>query len=553
MPDIKTKETVRDIKVLDRSRIVSEHMKKALIHAKDTAQNLMDDGQITPEEYASDRIKYAAQEAANSAGNAVSSGMRRAKNRLRRSDKTVHRGANEKTRRARRPEPVQTAIKQSPRSAGTQTIKTRDRVSKAVGGARKPARQVKTAAKTQGKAIKTATKSARAAKQASVQTAKATAKMAEQARRAAYATAKTAKAIATALAKAVKAIIAAMKELGTAIAAGGWVSVIVIVVILVVGIIAGSVYGLFLSNEDTGTGMRMRDAVAMINNEYQTEIQRIKAENTHDDVELTGSRAIWKDVLAVYAVKVIADPEKPQEVASMDEEKYQILRQVFWDMNEITWHVETITETVTEEETDEDGNPVVTETTRTSLHINVKHRTPEEMAEEYGFTDEQRILLMELLSEENESLWSSAFYGVNGDGNIVDVARSQVGNTGETYWSYMGFHGRVEWCACFVSWCANECGYIESDIIPRFSLCESGANWFKDRSRWLDAGDIPTPGSIIFFDWNHNGETDHVGIVEKVEGSTVWTVEGNSNDSVEENSYSITSSSIYGYGIPDYA
>ena len=102
---------------------------------------------------------------------------------------------------------------------------------------------------------------------------------------------------------------------------------------------------------------------------------------------------------------------------------------------------------------------------------------------------------------------------------IVDVARSQLGNVGgEPYWSWYGFPSRVEWCACFVSWCADQCGYIDSGIIPRFSGCEQGVSWFQARNLWQDGSATPTSGAIIFFDWveddgTQDGSSDHVGIV----------------------------------------
>lgn len=163
-------------------------------------------------------------------------------------------------------------------------------------------------------------------------------------------------------------------------------------------------------------------------------------------------------------------------------------------------------------------------------------------------------LLSELLADENNSLWSQVLYGISvGDGEIVTVALSQVGNTGgQPYWSWYGFNSRVEWCACFVSWCANECGYIENGIIPKFAGCIQGSEWFKERGQWQDGSFTPEAGHIIFFDWEGDGLTDHVGIVERVENGTVYTVEGNSGDACRQNSYSIGSSVIYGYGIPAY-
>jgi len=136
---------------------------------------------------------------------------------------------------------------------------------------------------------------------------------------------------------------------------------------------------------------------------------------------------------------------------------------------------------------------------------------------------------------------------------IVEVALTQLGNEGgQPYWSWYGFDGRVEWCACFVSWCADQCGYIESGIIPKFAGCVDGSNWFKGNGQWQDRNYEPQAGDIIFFDWEGDGETDHVGIVEKCENGVVYTVEGNSGDACRQKQYTVGSSSIYGYGVPAY-
>ena len=125
----------------------------------------------------------------------------------------------------------------------------------------------------------------------------------------------------------------------------------------------------------------------------------------------------------------------------------------------------------------------------------------------------------------------------------------------DPYWSWYGFNSRVEWCACFVSWCANECGYIDAGVIPKYAGCVNGVQWFKDRGQWLDNSAEPTPGMIIFFDWASGGQdglSDHTGIVQKVENGRVYTVEGNSGDSVRQNSYPVGYYEILGYGAPAY-
>ena len=140
-----------------------------------------------------------------------------------------------------------------------------------------------------------------------------------------------------------------------------------------------------------------------------------------------------------------------------------------------------------------------------------------------------------------------------GNPQLVELAKRQGGNVGGyPYWSWYGFNSRVEWCACFVSWCADQCGYIESGLVPKFAGCVDGANWFKSNGKWQDRTYEPKVGDIIFFDWEGDGTTDHVGIVEKCENGTVYTVEGNSSDACKQRQYTVGSSNIYGYGIPAY-
>ena len=172
----------------------------------------------------------------------------------------------------------------------------------------------------------------------------------------------------------------------------------------------------------------------------------------------------------------------------------------------------------------------------------------------YGFNQEQKEYLAELLKDKNNQLWSQVLYGIGySDDQIVTVALSQVGNVGgQPYWSWYGFDSRVEWCACFVSWCANECGYIDAGIIPKYAGCVNGVQWFRDRGQWADGSYEPSPGTIIFFDWEGDGVTDHTGIVQRCENGTVYTVEGNSGDTCRTKTYPVGSSVIYGYGIPAY-
>ena len=144
----------------------------------------------------------------------------------------------------------------------------------------------------------------------------------------------------------------------------------------------------------------------------------------------------------------------------------------------------------------------------------------------------------------------SLFAGLFGNQQIVSVAMRQLGNSGgQKFWSWYGFDSRVEWCACFVSWCADKSGLIASGNVPKFSLCSDGVSWFQGQNKWQSGGTTPTAGMIIFFDWDHDGNSDHVGIVEKCEGGRVYTVEGNSSDQVRQRNYAVDYASIMGYGV----
>ena len=637
------------MKTVDRAADLGERMKKALVRTADQAQNLTDDGQVTPSEYAGDKLQYGMEDIASEAGHiVVDTGKgayrtgksaiqkfrekRRAEAEQRRQelenetpDTPVDEPADpvtpdqpgpatppespveeeivtpsgsqqRKTRMGKSPTGDGPKGKLNPAKDGTDAIQKEQQIK---GPARRRNSSIKTLQKTERtikqtsrtaeqsaktlersvkgtqKAVKTAEQSSKVTIKTAQETAKAAqksaqaaAKAAEKAVQIARATAKAAAAAAKAAAKAcvaaVKAIIAAVKELVAAIAAGGWVAVVIIIVIMLVALIVGSCFGIFFSSEDTGSPMTMKSVVQEINMDYQSSLDTIRNMTVHDKMETSGARAVWPEVLAIYAVKVNTDPNNPQDVASMDDAKKAMLKEIFWAMNQINSRVETTEETVLIESVDEDGNIVVTETTETvtTLYITVTHKTAMTMAYEYGFTEEQKQMLNELLQDENASMWAAVLYGIHSaDEQIVAVAESQIGNVGgQPYWSWYGFNSRVAWCACFVSWCANECGYIDAGVIPKFAGCVWGVDWFQDRGQWADGTATPVPGMIIFFDWDspdgesgpQDGLSDHVGIVQKVEDGYVYTIEGNTSDSCAQRRYRIGYYEILGYGIPAY-
>ena len=138
---------------------------------------------------------------------------------------------------------------------------------------------------------------------------------------------------------------------------------------------------------------------------------------------------------------------------------------------------------------------------------------------------------------------------VSEDVPIVLTAMTQLGSEGgEEYWSWYGFDYRVEWCACFASWCEDQCGYIEAGAAPKFAMVGDGATWFENRNQWIAADGEPAAGDLIFFDWDRDGYLDHVGIVSKVIDDKIFTVEGNSSDLCRQKRYHAGDPVISGYG-----
>lgn len=409
--------------------------------------------------------------------------------------------------------------KKPPKHTARRTIKTAERSSKwAVKTSRRSVTAVQQTVKASRKTVQTAVKTS----QRAVQTAHAAAK----------ASAATIKASVKAAATALKATAAAIQELTAAIAAGGWAVIAVVLVVCMAGLLIASPFGIFFMDGSNISGTESPSAIiAQLNQELDDKLSELQASGSYERVEIQGQPPEWRDVLAVYMVR-----------SSVGENRPDLLQEVFWDMTKITSESRTI-------EHPASGDSAAW--TETVLFITIKPRTVDDMRVFHQFSEQQNCFLDELLTEENQALWDKLLAG--GSGEIVSVALSQVGNVGgKPYWSWYGFDSHVNWCACFVSWCANECGYIETGIIPRFASCTAGSNWFKARDLWKPRGSTPNPGELIFFDWDADGLPDHVGIVERVENGTVYTVEGNSSDRCRQRSYSLGYSGIFGYGTPNY-
>lgn len=169
-------------------------------------------------------------------------------------------------------------------------------------------------------------------------------------------------------------------------------------------------------------------------------------------------------------------------------------------MNTITSKVEEVYKDI--ETTDESGSIKIEETKIKMLYIDITSKSLQEMIELYNLNTKQIEQLAELQKEEYNSIWSYILCGSSaGSNDIVEVAKQYIGNVGgQPFGTWYGFSSRVEWCACFISFCADKCGYIEQGIIPKFASCQSeGVNWFKTRGLWQDVGYMPRTRRYNFF------------------------------------------------------
>ena len=437
----------------------------------------------------------------------------------------------------------------------SQLIKTRRQWKKTIKTtARNAERTVKTTAKGTVKATEKGVKTAGATSKTAIKTTEQTAKAAQKTAKAiAKETAEATKATVRATIAAVKAIIAGTKALISALIAGGWVAIVIILIVVLLGC-AVSLFGggsestsytpvsaeveaytpliqkyakqygipeyvelikAVMMQESGGKGSDpMQAAEGSFNKKYPHEPNGIK------DPEYS----IECGVQELKAALVSAEVENPIDMGRI---KFALQGYNFGN-GYISWA-----------KTNYGGYS----------YANAVEFSAMQAAKlgwkKYGDTQYPAHVL-------RYYPYGRAFTS-GGNQAIVEVALTQLGNEGgEPYWSWYGFGGRVEWCACFASWCVDQCGYLESGIIPKFSLCSDGVDWFKGRGQWQDKNYEPQAGDLIFFDWGNDDSIDHVGIVEKCENGTVYTVEGNSGDACRQQSYSVGSGSIYGYGLPAY-
>ena len=299
----------------------------------------------------------------------------------------------------------------------------------------KDKRKVKSTVKNTKTTIKTSKEVAKKAEKTAKETIKASKRATQIAKETAKRTAQGVKVAIKTTISAIKTIIAGTKALVAAIVAGGWVAVIVIIVICLVALMCSSIFGIFFSSQKTSANsITMNTVVAECNQEFSDKLQSIQDSNPHDDYVLEGSMASWKDVLTVYTIKQ-SNGVNQQDVMTIDDNKKNVIKQIFWDMNSLTSEVRD--EMVTEQGTNADEMPKQVQ--KKVLHIKINTKTLEQMKNDYHFSSAQNKQLVELTDNKYASLWNGVIYGAADSGEYVNWRQAgqswsniKIGNTNST-------------------------------------------------------------------------------------------------------------------------
>lgn len=286
------------------------------------------------------------------------------------------------------------------------------------------------------KQLRTAANTVRQEKQAR-QAAQRTQGMLRRARQTAREGVETAQKAATVLRSAIRHLLAALQSLAVALVAGGWVTAFIVLLICLIALVVGSAYGIFFAAETPDeNAVTVQAAVEQLTEEYRDRLEEIENSVEYDRQEIEsndGSYAIaWQDVLAVFASQTAGDANGAA-VAYLDEDNVERLRTVLWDMNELDWRTEIQTREI--EQTNEDGESETATITETVLVIELTHHTPEEMRENYHFSDRQNEYLTLLSEEDTATLWGELLGGfVQGSGDLMAPGMDTVFADGALQW-----------------------------------------------------------------------------------------------------------------------
>ena len=399
MADIKVKDIAKKgVKTINKAVVQTERFKDYIVRTKEKAEETVSND-INSNEYASNKIKFATDSAFD--------------------------------------ESVNQFNKQGQKSF----MKTKENYQKSKAKIKqlkkkiKDKRKVKSTVKNTKTAIKTSKEVAKKTEKTAKETIKASKRTMQIAKETAKRTAQGVKVAIKTTISAIKAIIAGTKALVAAIVAGGWVAVIVIIVICLVALMCSSIFGIFFSSQKTSANsITMNTVVAECNQEFSDKLQSIQDSNPHDDYVLEGSMASWKDVLTVYTIKQ-SNGVNQQDVMTIDDNKKNVIKQIFWDMNSLTSEVKD--EMVTEQGTNADEMPKQVQ--KKVLHIKINTKTLEQMKNDYHFSPAQNKQLAELTDNKYASLWNGVIYGATDSGEYVNWRQAgqswsniKIGNTNST-------------------------------------------------------------------------------------------------------------------------
>ena len=399
MADIKVKNIAKKgVKTINKAVVQTERFKDNIVRTKEKAEETVSND-INSNEYASNKIKFATDRAFDESVNQFNKQGQKSFMKT----KENYQKSKAKIKQLKKKIKDKRKVKSTVKNTKT-TIKTSKEVAK--------------------KAEKTAKETIKASKRAT-QIAKETAKRTAQGVKVAIKT----------TISAIKTIIAGTKALVAAIVAGGWVAVIVIIVICLVALMCSSIFGIFFSSQKTSANsITMNTVVAECNQEFSDKLQSIQDSNPHDDYVLEGSMASWKDVLTVYTIKQ-SNGVNQQDVMTIDDNKKNVIKQIFWDMNSLTSEVKD--EMVTEQGTNADEMPKQVQ--KKVLHIKINTKTLEQMKNDYHFSSAQNKQLVELTDNKYASLWNGVIYGAADSGEYVNWRQAgqswsniKIGNTNST-------------------------------------------------------------------------------------------------------------------------
>lgn len=399
MADIKVKDIAKKgVKTINKAVVQTERFKDNIVRTKEKAEETVSND-INSNEYASNKIKFA-------------------------TDRVFDESVNQFNKQGQK-----------------SFMKTKENYQKSKAKIKqlkkkiKDKRKVKSTVKNTKTTIKTSKEVAKKAEKTAKETIKASKRATQIAKETAKRTAQGVKVAIKTTISAIKTIIAGTKALVAAIVAGGWVAVIVIIVICLVALMCSSIFGIFFSSQKTSANsITMNTVVAECNQEFSDKLQSIQDSNPHDDYVLEGSMASWKDVLTVYTIKQ-SNGVNQQDVMTIDDNKKNVIKQIFWDMNSLTSEVRD--EMVTEQGTNADEMPKQVQ--KKVLHIKINTKTLEQMKNDYHFSSAQNKQLVELTDNKYASLWNGVIYGAADSGEYVNCRQAgqswsniKIGNTNST-------------------------------------------------------------------------------------------------------------------------